>query len=124
MSKSIILIVDANSRIRRFLERELCAEGFLVEHAGTYDEVISRLGGFPTPDLVVLDPDLPFIGGKPAMERIMNRQPRIPVIIYSPYVEYAEDPVFGRADAFVEKIAYPALLIQTVRMLVNRKRLA
>lgn len=121
MEKPIILIADANSRIRQFLKRELCAEGFIVDQAGNYDEMITRIGTLPRPDLVVLDPDLPFAGARPAMDRMMHQTPKIPLVIYSPYTEYAEHPIFRKADAFVEKIADPASLVETVRVLLKQK---
>lgn len=122
MDRPIVLIADANHRIRQFLRREFAAAGLIAESANSYDEIYTRLLAAPPPDLIVVDPDMPYFGVRSMMERVMEGKRRIPVVIYSPYTEYAEDPVFGKADAFVEKVADPALLIKTVVTLLDCRR--
>ncbi len=119
MKKPFVLIADANPRILRFLSAEFFDAGFDVYGAGSADEVIQKINAHPAPCLLVLDPDLPFSGGKEVMGKIVFREPKIPVIVYSPYDEYAKDPVYRSADAFVEKIANPVSLINAVKKLVH-----
>ncbi len=122
MDKPIVLIADANHRIRQFLKREFAAAGLTAELANSYDEIYSRLHAAPPPDLIVLDPDMPYFGARSILEQMKQGKRRIPVVIYSPYTEYADDPVFRNAAAFVEKVADPALLIQTVFTLLKCNR--
>lgn len=119
MKKPLILIADANPRILRFLSTEFFDAGFDVYCAGNADEVIQKMNAHPAPCLLVLDPDLPFSGGKTVMGKIVSREPKIPVIVYSPYDEYEKAPVYRSADAFVEKIANPVTLINAVKKLLH-----
>ena len=120
MPKHLVMIADANAHIRCFLKRELAAEGFDVLSAKMHAEVLRRLDTVPSPDLVILDPDLPFIGGDGTLAQIRSKKPLLPVIVYTAYAEDAENPLFAAADAVVEKIPNPALLIQTVQRLLSR----
>lgn len=115
MEKKKILIADSNRHIRQFLCRELMAEGFTVAQAGIHTEIFDQLDQDPCPDLLILDPDIPNIGGAAVLLQLLDRLPRIPVVVYSTYPENGEHPVLGRADVFVEKIADPAFLIKSIR---------
>ncbi len=115
MDKKKILIADSNRHIRQFLCRELMAEGFTVVQAGIHTEIFNQLDQEPCPDLLILDPDIPNIGGAAVMLQLLGRLPRVPVVVYSTYPENGEHPVLGQADAFVEKIANPAFLIKSIR---------
>lgn len=120
MKQPVILIADTNPRVLRFLAAEFADAGFEVVSADSAEEVFRKIDAFPAPCLLVLDPDLPLAGGKAVMNRIAAGQLSIPVIVYSPYDEYAEDPVYRKADAFVEKIANPVSLISTVKNFLSK----
>ncbi len=120
MKAPVILIADTNPRILRFLAAEFADAGFEVVSAGSAEEVFRKIDAFPAPCLLVLDPDLPRFGGKAVMNRIAAGQVSIPVIVYSPYDEYAQDPVYRKAAAFVEKTANPVSLISTVKKLLTK----
>jgi len=119
MPKPLILIADANAHIRCFLKRELLAKDFEIIFAKSHMEVLKRLETGRKPDLVVLDPDLPFIGGVSALLRIKSKAPRIPVVIYTAYAEDADNPAYSRADAIVEKIPNPVFLVRTILDLLS-----
>lgn len=120
MKQPVILIADTNPRVLRFLAAEFADAGFEVISAGSAAEVFRKINAFPSPCLLVLDPDLPLSGGKLVMDEIASRQVKIPVIVYSPYDEYAKDPAYRNADAFVEKIANPFSLISAVKKLLPK----
>lgn len=119
MHNPLILIADANAHIRCFLQRELTAQGFDVALVKVHTEILKWMDAVKRPDLVILDPDIPFIGGNAVLLRIRSKAPQVPVIVYTAYSEDAENPVFEQADAIVEKIPNPALLIRTVRWLLG-----
>lgn len=54
------------------------------------------------PHLVVLDIRMP-ISGRNILLMLKECRPRLPIIIYSAYSSYRNDPDFARADAFVVK---------------------
>ena len=120
MPRSLILIADANFHIRCFLKREIIAKGFEVISAKSHTDILERLETGRKPELVVLDPNIPFIGGVSLLHRIRSKAPQIPVIIYTAYPEDADSPLFARADAVVEKAPDPALLIRRIHELLGR----
>lgn len=120
MEKKKILIADSNRHIRQFLCRELMAEGFAVIQAGIHTEIFNCLTQESCPDLLVLDPDIPNIGGAAVMAQLLKMLPRVPVVVYSAYPENGEHPLFRQADAFVEKIANPAFLIKSIRTVLEQ----
>ncbi|MCF8027817.1 MAG: response regulator [Desulfobacteraceae bacterium] len=120
MPNPLILIADANAHIRFFLKREFMAAGFDVVAASVHTEVLHLLQAEQKPDLIVLDPSLPFIDWDLAIARIRGKAPRIPVILYTPYAEELEKQDVSGPDAIVEKAPDPALLIQTARNLLDR----
>jgi len=64
-----ILIVDDEPALRRALRTSLAATGFLVSEAGTGEEAIQRFAGSPC-DLVLLDINMPGMGGVEACRRL------------------------------------------------------
>lgn len=117
----VILIADANPRILSFLAKEFDDAGFVVKKASSADAVMIKVKEYPAACLLVLDPHLPFGGGKKVMEKIAFREMKIPVVIYSPYEEYADHPDYRSADAFVEKTANPLFLIEIVKKMLDGK---
>jgi DNA-binding NtrC family response regulator len=87
-----ILIADRNRHVRNFLRRELLKEGYRVEVATD------------APDLLILDLEIPYVGGLTILKRLTHRYPHLPVIIHTFPSEDANDPVVQSAAAFVEKI--------------------
>ena len=117
----VILIADANPRILSFLANEFGDAGFVVKKAGNADAFMIKVNEPPAACLLVLDPHLPFGGGKKVMEKITFLEMKIPVVIYSPYDEYADHPDYRSADAFVEKTANPVFLIEIDKKILGVK---
>ncbi|MCF8110825.1 MAG: response regulator [Desulfobacteraceae bacterium] len=120
MYRPLVLIADANEHIRLFLKRELEAEGFAVVFSNVHTEVLGILAADQKPDLVVLDANLPFIGGVSTLLSIRSRAPNLPVVIYTAYSEDSGNPEFSWADAVVEKIPDPGPLIRTIKLILAR----
>ncbi|MDZ7582302.1 MAG: response regulator [Deltaproteobacteria bacterium] len=98
-----ILIADRNPHVRRFLKRELEAEGYRVRLAESGVELL-KWAFDPHPlDLVILDPDLPDTVARQLMDKLRNRKPPLPVVIHAFLSDYAAAPDMLDADAFVEK---------------------
>lgn len=98
-----ILVADRNPHVRTFLGRELAAEGYRVLTAKDGRELLRMLSENDWPDLVVLDLDVPDIGGLQILLQLQERKPLLPVVIHTFRTEYADHPAVEKAAAFVEK---------------------
>ena len=89
MSKSVnvVLVIDDEPKIRRFLRAGYELHGFEVHEAENATEGL-KVATFNTPDLIVLDLDLPDLHGGEVLERIRSWS-NVPIIILS--VESSEE---------------------------------
>jgi len=92
-----ILIIDDQQCIR-----ELISEGYRVHSLGDAKSVKVNLR-FSKPDLVLLDLYLDEADGFGVLHDIKRQYPEIPVIIYTAYDSYREDPRVSKADGYVIK---------------------
>jgi CheY-like chemotaxis protein len=102
-----ILIADRNPNVRDYLRRELGAEGYPVEEARDAREVLNRMQGEASPDVLILDLDLPYISETDLISRIKALKPSLPVVVYSYLAEYGSHPAIGIAEAVLEKKGDP-----------------
>src|SRR5689334_18047205 len=65
----LVLIIDDEPPIRRFLRASLTAEGYRVAEAATGEEGL-KLAAQQPPDLVILDLGLPTMDGQEALRRL------------------------------------------------------
>jgi CheY-like chemotaxis protein len=81
-----LLVVDDDSDIVDALRELLCAEGHEVHTASTGEEGLVVLRASPLPDALILDVDMPVLGG-PGMARKMllhdAGEEKIPIILMS-----------------------------------------
>jgi DNA-binding NtrC family response regulator len=96
-----ILIADRNRHVRDFLRREFMAAGYLVEVAKDGHEVLHLIDAGWGPDLIILDPEAPYLVELAVLLRLRERYPHLPIVIHSlgPDSVQAED----QATFFVEK---------------------
>jgi two-component system KDP operon response regulator KdpE len=116
-----ILLVDDESSIRRALRPPLMELGFQVVEASRGEEALQALRG-ATFDVVLLDINMPGIGGIATLERIRASLPRLPVIILSVRdgeEEKVEALDLG-ADDYVTKPFSTRELIARIRSTVRR----
>ena len=86
-----ILIVDDQPHLQEFLLEELMDEGHSVE-AVTDAVSVRRYLGDSKPDLVLLDLHLNGFEGWDVLDDIKSTHPHLPVLIFTAYDNYAEDP--------------------------------
>lgn len=79
MSAGRILIVDDEPQIRRIMRTTLIGEGYEVDDAKTGEEALEKVRGF-RPDLVLLDMNMPGMGGLAAC-RVIRSETTIGVIM-------------------------------------------
>jgi signal transduction histidine kinase len=78
-----LLIVEDEPIVRRSLRRLLARHGYEIREAGTGSEAVECCGESWTPDIVILDLDLPHGSGESALEQIRVRAPEASVVLHS-----------------------------------------
>lgn len=120
MGKSLlILIADPNPFVRSFLARELMAAGYQTVEAGNSREIFAQLNVEMSPDLLLMELDFPASIGIRILERVQNRVPPIPQVIYTHLTEYENHPVVQKADDFIEKSEDPKELLHSISAIIG-----
>jgi two-component system KDP operon response regulator KdpE len=116
-----VLLVDDESAIRRALRPPLAELGFQVVEASRGEEALQLLRSGPV-DVVLLDVNMPGIGGVETLRRIRAVAPRLPVIMLT--VRDAEEEKVEAlelgADDYVTKPFSTRELIARLRAAVRR----
>ncbi len=118
--KPLILVVDDESRMRRFVRLNLEAEGFEVIEAENAQRALLKVRD-EMPDLVLLDVAMPDMDGFEALERI-RQMSDVPVIMLTVKDE-EEDKIRGLdlgADDYVTKPFSPRELASRIRAVLRR----
>jgi DNA-binding NtrC family response regulator len=97
-----IVIADRNRHVREFLKREFRLLGYQVHMAKDGWEVLSMAKSGIPPDLLILDPEIPFAEGLDIITQLRNRRPALPVVIHT-FAEYDGASVVQGAAGLVEK---------------------
>ena len=71
MGAGRILVVDDERQVRRLMRSMLATAGYEVDDATTGEEALKKIAGFH-PDLVLLDMNMPGMGGLAACHEIRN----------------------------------------------------
>ena len=117
-----ILIVDDDTALRRLVRDGLEREGFEVCEAGDGSAALDEVGR-SQPDLVILDVNLPVVGGFDILQRLRETS-KTPVILLSGRAAEI-DRVLGLelgADDYVVKPFSPRELASRVRAVLRRVR--
>lgn len=116
-----ILVVDDESSIRRALRPPLVELGFQVAEASRGEEALQQLrpGAF---DAVLLDVNMPGIGGIETLRRMRALSPRLPILMLT-VRDQEEDKVAALdlgADDYVTKPFSTRELIARIRAAIRR----
>jgi two-component system, OmpR family, KDP operon response regulator KdpE len=118
-----ILVVDDEPAIRRALRPPLMEFGFQVSEASRGEEALQVLRA-STYDVVLLDVNMPGLGGIETLRRIRSFAPRMPVLMLT-VRDQEEDKVEALdlgADDYVTKPFSTRELIARIRSAVRRMR--
>ena len=115
MSK--ILVIEDEKNLRVLYSQDFAHDGFEVVTAATATEGLALVAS-EKPDLVVMDIRLPGMDGLEAMSRLLDKHPRIPVVLNSAYSSYKDSFMSWSADAYVVKSADTGELRARVRELL------
>ena len=102
MIMSKILVVEDEKSLRLFYKEDLEQNGYEVQTVGSAAEGL-RVFEADWPDLVVLDIRLPGMDGLDAMGRMLNKNPRVPIVLNTGYSSYKDNFLSWAADAYVIK---------------------
>ncbi len=80
-AEALVLVVDDETPIRRFLRASLAGEGYRVTEAATAAEAIEKIEA-QRPDLVILDLGLPDRDGL-GLTRELREWSRVPIVVLS-----------------------------------------
>ena len=118
-----ILITDDESNIRLMVRTALQSDGYLVREASNGNEALRAIE-LQSPDLLVLDMNMPGMDGMAVLERlkklaVVNR-PRVMVLTaYASIATAVRATQLGAAD-FLEKPITPTELRQAVRTILAK----
>ena len=99
-----VLITDRNRHVRNFLRRELVAEGYQVEVAADGRDLLRKVSAGDSPDLLILDLEIPYSNGLAILKRLRRVNSGLPVIIHGFATEDVIHPTDQCTAAFVEKM--------------------
>ncbi len=97
-----VLIVDDQQYVREMLSEELANEGYGVASVGDVESLADLLNHIQ-PDIVLLDLYLDGFEGWEVLRLIKRRSPKLPVLIFTAYDSFADDPRLCEADGYVVK---------------------
>jgi two-component system response regulator (stage 0 sporulation protein F) len=112
-----ILVVEDEKNLRLLYKHDLEQEGYEVITAATAVEGLEALET-GSPDLVVLDIRMPGMDGLEAMGRILEKHPKIPVVLNSAYSSHKDNFLSWAADAYIIKSADTSELRGKIRELL------
>ena len=115
-----ILVVEDELNQRLLYQMELEDDGYRVVLASDGWEALQQVKE-EHPDLVVLDLLMPGMGGIEALDRMMDQNAKLPVIIYSAYESFRNNLAWA-ANAYVIKSSNLGVLMHEIeRVLLERQ---
>ena len=108
--RSNVLVVDDEPPLRKVLKTALTARGFTVEDAGSAERAL-ELAGQPPLDLILLDINMPRMGGIEDCRRLRVLMPHVGIVMVT--VRDAEQDIIQALEAA------PTITLQNGSALVN-----
>ena len=116
-----ILIADDDALVRGSLAAVLESEGFMVDEAQNGIETVTRAMAH-TPDLVLLDLNMPQWDGWTAFSKLDRVSPLLPVIVITARPNQYQKAVQLGVDAFMEKPLNIPILVRAIKCLISEDK--
>lgn len=97
-----ILVVDDEESIHLLYREELEEEGYEVHSVLSGEEALQKLNTI-SPNLVILDINMPGLNGIDVLRHIKETNPNLPVILCSAYQEFKQDLATWASDDYIVK---------------------
>jgi len=117
------LIVIDEAQLRLLYETELRRAGFETMTACNAAQGLEFVETMK-PDLVILDIRMAGMDGIEALQRILERDNTVPVVLNTAYSSYKDNYLTWAADAYVTKSSDVTELLDTVKDLVDAREAA
>lgn len=115
-----ILIVEDEQHQRELYAMELQEEGYDVDQAANGKEAVDKVKANKY-DCVVLDIRMPEMDGIEALGKILSRDKKVPIIIYTAYSNYKSNFMTWTADAYITKSSNLKELKDKIKELVTSR---
>jgi DNA-binding NarL/FixJ family response regulator len=119
-----VLLVEDHAIVRAGLRRLLGDQaGWTIAEAADGREALAALRTAPA-DLVVLDLNLPGLGGFELLRRLLSEQPGVRIVVLSMHAEarYAAQAMQSGAHGYVSKNAAPEEVLRALQMVAQGGR--
>ena len=117
---SRLLIVEDEQHQRELYALELRDEGYEVLEASNGKEAVELVKKEKF-DLVILDIRMPEMDGIEALGKILSRDKKIPIIIYTAYSNYKSNFMTWTADAYITKSSNLQELKDKIREILSAR---
>ncbi len=121
-----VVIVDDHPGVRAGIKNLLRrAKDIMVVGEGGDGMKAIELAKSKKPDILLLDVELPIVGGDIAMRRIHDAEPSIRVLVVSTYNDrtYVQSMLANGAAGYITKDEAPAMLLEAIHSILDHKEL-
>lgn len=118
MEPKTVLVVDDEANQRELYAEELKLEGYNVLCAANGREALEAVRT-QSPDLVILDINMPGMDGLDTLNQLLEINARLPVIINTAYASYQDSFTSWSANAYVVKSGDLTELMNKVKELTQ-----
>lgn len=115
-----LLIVEDEPNQRELYAMELEDDGYEVEQASNGKEAVDKVKENRY-DCVIMDIRMPEMDGIEALGKILSRDKKIPIIIYTAYSNYKSNFMTWTADAYVTKSSDLADLKEKIQEVLSSR---
>jgi len=116
--KTILLVEDDKNQLLLY-KQELSHEGYNIITAEDGQEAVKKVKEY-TPDLIVMDINMPKMNGIESIGKILSDHKKIPIIINTAYSSYKDDFMSWSADAYVIKSSDLKELKDKIKELIGK----